>query len=112
MRSGDTSTRIEALQNSLVRICGVGRVFCWFSGKGGCCTGTEAYLPKKGSTGQVQGLGVSMLVSQCWHYAVYYRTFSAYAGQWGKEMELASFFVPGEGSPCLLLSKKHSQKSE
>lgn len=35
-----------------------------------------------------------------------------YAEGWVREMAPARYFVPGEGSLCLLVSEKYSQKSE
>ena len=53
----DTSSRTEALQNSLVRRHGVGKGFCWSSGKVPCDTGTKACMTEKGSPTRVQRYG-------------------------------------------------------
>ena len=52
------------------------------------------------------GFGVSKLDSQCCSFAFLLRLVSA------EKLERESSFVPGERSPSLLLSGKHSQKNK
>lgn len=57
MRSDMTSTRTEAMQNSLVERHSVGRGLCWPSRGGTYCTGTEASLTEKGIQARTQRCG-------------------------------------------------------
>ena len=87
-------------------------------GEGTHCARTEAHLLEKGSTSRAKGvpvgagLGVSRLGSQCQCCAVYCRWYCVYAEVSGRDMVPASTFISGEGSLCLFLSGKHSQKCE
>lgn len=84
------------------------QMFCWSSREGACCTGPQAHLPKKSDTTRAQGYKTwCKQVSQCWDC-------TEVGLCWGarRKMVPASYFVPREELPCLLLSGKHSQKSE
>lgn len=53
-RLDPSSTRTEALQNSLVRRHGAGRGFFWSFGEGANHAGTKSSLTEKGSPARVQ----------------------------------------------------------
>ena len=57
MKSVTTSIRAEALKNSLVCRCGVGKVLCWSSRIGACCPGTKESKTEKGTSTWQQGCG-------------------------------------------------------
>lgn len=57
MKPKATSTRNEALQKFIAGRHGVDGISVGSSGKGSCCTGTDAKWFKKGNSGKVQGCG-------------------------------------------------------
>ena len=84
---------------------------CWSSGGGAWCSRSQAHLPEKSSTCRAQGAGAwckwfrpPLLVLGCLLKVVY-------AEEWGRKMAPAISLVLGEGSSCLPLFRKPSQKS-
>ena len=80
------------------------------SGEGRSCAMIEAYLPEKGSTGRAQCRDREA-VGEAWYkpaLALCCLLKLVYAEGPGREMAPGSSFVPREGTPCLLLSGRHS----
>ena len=87
MRPITTSTRTEALQNSVVERHGMSRDLCLSSGAGVCCARTEVGMTEKGCSTRVQEMGliVSKFGSQCLCCAVFCRWLCVYAEEYGRK---------------------------
>ena len=111
MRPVTISVRTEALKNSLVGRCVLGRGLYWSSGRGASCARTRARLTKKGSPTRVQGVGLigDKLGSQCCYSTAFHRGLCVYAEGQQKEMALAISFVLREVS---LLNAVYWRSSE
>ena len=92
MRLVSIATGTKPLQNSQVGRCGVVSGLGLFSREGANYVGTETNVTGKCSIGvQGGGLGVTKLGRECGHYAA----SCAYTDGLGRELALASSFIPG-----------------